>query len=304
MKLEAYAKINPALCVVGKRSDGYHEVDMIMQTISLHDDVTVELREEPGILLTMNTKTLPVDERNIAYRAAKLMLDEYFSGKYNDAGNCGTVNDLSLGVRIHIEKNIPVAAGMAGGSTDCAAVIRALNKLLHMDLSDEALMKIGLKLGADVPFCICGGTMRSQGIGEILTKLPPMPDSYILSAKPDYSVSTREVYCGIDSEMKSADRIDALQEILAGFENSDLTRISVSMFNDLEKYTIGIHPDIDELKQIMLSNGAKGALMSGSGPTVFGIFEDNVSAEAAEKQIVSQMIGIKTNISKPVNEIK
>ena len=327
MKLKAYAKINPALFVTGRRPDGYHEVDMIMQTISLCDEVTVELFKGPGIRLTMNTEDLPTDERNIAYRAAVLMLSEY-KNRSADRVSDNEDEEILPGIRIHIDKHIPVAAGMAGGSTDCAAVIKALNVILGLNLSTQELINIGVKLGADVPFCIEGGTMRSRGIGEILTRVSPLPQCYILTAKPDYSVSTREVYEGIDAktevhedpadyscikkiktqepqlteEDKTDHSICTIDSILKGFNNGDLTEISGSLYNDLEKYTIRIHPDLEDLKKTMLSEGALGALMSGSGPTVFGIFKDLKTAEEAKKHIHLLDPESIVNISRPVND--
>ena len=283
--LKANAKINLGLDVIRKRPDGYHEVRMIMQMLSLHDQVTIEKTETPGIQLSTNLSFLPGDERNIAYRAARQMQERF---------------DLPGGVRIRIEKRIPVAAGMAGGSTDCAAVLRGMNSLYGLALDRQALMDIGVKLGADVPYCIMGGTALSEGIGEILTAAGPMPMCHILVAKPSFSVSTKEVYGGLKLDrLKEHPDIDGILEAL---ETGDLCGVTKRLANVLETVTISWHPEIGTIKKLMLDHGAMGALMSGSGPTVFGIFDSRSSAEEAAGVIRSSGLARQIHVTRPWNQ--
>ncbi len=268
LKLKALAKINLGLDVLGKRDNGYHDVRMVMQTIYLYDNVTLEKTQEPGIQLETNLFYLPVDENNIAYKAAKLLMDEF---------------DIKEGVRITLEKHIPVAAGMAGGSTNAAAVLVGMNRLFSLGLSQNELMERGVKLGADVPYCIMRGTALAEGIGEVLTPLPPLPKCYVLIAKPGISVSTKEVYEALDSE-EIPDHPD-IDGILEGLENGDLEKVTSSMGNVLERVTIKKYPIIDEIKNAMKEAGAINAMMSGSGPTVFGIFTDQKTAKIAQQKI-------------------
>lgn len=283
--LKANAKINLGLDVIRKRPDGYHEVRMIMQMLSLHDQVTIEKTETPGIQLSTNLSFLPGDERNIAYRAARQMQERF---------------DLPGGVRIRIEKRIPVAAGMAGGSTDCAAVLRGMNSLYGLALDRQALMDIGVKLGADVPYCIMGGTALSEGIGEILTAAGPMPMCHILVAKPSFSVSTKEVYGGLKLDrLKEHPDIDGILEAL---ETGDLCGVTKRLANVLETVTISWHPEIGTIKKLMLDHGAMGALMSGSGPTVFGIFDSRSSAEEAASVIRNSGLARQIHVTRPWNQ--
>lgn len=269
MKIEAPAKINLGLDVIRRRPDGYHEVDMIMQTIDLFDTVTIEKTGEPGIILSTNRLDLPNDEGNLAYRAAKLLFE-----------TCG---DKESGVRIHIEKRIPMAAGLAGGSTDCAAALSGMNTLFSYGLSMEKLMELGKTLGADVPYCLLQGTARSQGIGEKLTTLPKMMSCPVLIAKPGVSVSTKAVYEGLrlDEKTKHPD-IDALEEDI---RRQDLSALAGDMGNLLATVTEELHPEIREIIRLMESLGALRAMMSGSGPTVFGLFQDKKTAQEAEKAV-------------------
>lgn len=266
--LKALAKINLGLDVLGRRENGYHDVRMVMQTIYLYDNVTMEKTEEAGIQLECNLFYLPVDETNIAYKAAKLLMDEF---------------DIKEGVRIVLDKHIPVAAGLAGGSANAAAVLVGMNRLFSLGLSQEDLMKRGVTLGADVPYCVMRGTVLAEGIGEILTPLSPLPKCYVLIAKPGISVSTKTVYEKLDSqEITEHPDIDG---IIEGLDKQDIYKVASSMGNLLENVTIGDYPIIEEIKEVMKENGALNAMMSGSGPTVFGIFDDRSKAKQAQQKI-------------------
>lgn len=264
IRLKAMAKINLGLDVVRRREDGYHEVRMIMQTVNLYDKLVITVNEEPGIRLTTNLGFLPVNEDNLIYKAARLLMDEY---------------DIKKGVDIQLQKFIPVAAGMAGGSTDAAATLIGMNRLFHLNLSKQQLMDYGVKLGADVPYCIAGGTALSEGIGEILTPLPDVPKGYVLVAKPGINVSTRFVYTNLKlNEVTEHPDIDAQ---IAAIKEQDFRKMAGFMGNVLETVTIPAHPIIQEIKDFMMTEGAVNAMMSGSGPTVFGLFEDKQLAEKA-----------------------
>ena len=268
LKLRALAKINLGLDVLGRRENGYHDVRMVMQTIYLYDNVTLTKTEEPGIQLQTNLFYLPVDEKNIAYKAAKLLMDEF---------------QIKEGVHITLDKHIPVAAGMAGGSSNAAAVLVGMNRLFRLGLSEQDLMERGVSLGADVPYCVMRGTVLAEGIGEILTPLAPLPKCYILVAKPSISVSTKTVYEKLDAhEIEDHPDIDG---VIAGLEAGDLKKVAGSMGNVLERVTIEDYPNIQEIKNAMVEAGALNAMMSGSGPTVFGIFEDRMLARQAQQKI-------------------
>ena len=264
LKLKARAKINLGLDVLRKREDGYHELRMIMQTIQLCDDLILTRKAEAGITVTTNSDQLPVNEDNLVYRAAKLLMEE--------AG-------MKEGISIHLEKRIPIAAGMAGGSADAAAVLVGVNQMFDLGLTKTELMQRGVKLGADIPYCIMRGTALSEGIGEILTPLPPMPKCSIVIAKPEAEVSTGFVYGNLKAnELTSHPDIDGQVEAL---KNGDLDGIVSRMGNVLETVTIPAYPVIEQIKEIMKAEGADGAMMSGSGPTVFGIFRDETKAQKA-----------------------
>lgn len=266
--LKALAKINLGLDVLGRRDNGYHDVRMVMQTIYLYDNVTIKKTEEAGIQLKTNLFYLPSNEDNIAYKAAKMLKDEF---------------QISEGVEITLEKHIPVAAGLAGGSSNAAAVLVGMNRLFSLGLTQEELMKRGVALGADVPYCVMRGTVLAEGIGEILTPLPPLPKCYVLIAKPGISVSTKDVYEKLDStEITRHPDIDG---ILKGLETQDLSKVVSSMGNVLEDVTANMYPVIEDIKKVMKEAGAMNAMMSGSGPTVFGIFEDRAKAKEAQGQI-------------------
>ena len=268
MELKALGKINLGLDVLGKRPDGYHDVRMVMQTIYLYDQITITKRKESGIGLGTNLFYLPVNENNLAYRAAKLLMDEF---------------EIRSGVDIFLEKHIPVAAGMAGGSSNAAAVLYGINRMFDLGLSTEELMKRGVSLGADVPYCIMRGTVLAEGIGEILTPLPPMPRCQIVVAKPPVSVSTKMVYEKIDSR-RIVEHPD-IDGIIEGLKEGDVTKIASRMGNVLEQVTVEEYPVIDKIKKLMNEGGAKGAMMSGSGPTVFGIFTEKSLAKKAALKI-------------------
>lgn len=268
IKLKALAKINLGLDVLGRRENGYHDVRMIMQSIYLYDNVTIEKQEEPGIHLMTNLHYLPVDEKNIAYKAAKMLMDEF---------------QIASGVKIVLDKHIPVAAGMAGGSSNAAAVLVGMNRLFDLNLSQQELMDRGVKLGADVPYCVMRGTVLAEGIGEILTPLDPLPKCYVLIAKPAISVSTKVVYEKLDSkEIEEHPDIDA---IIEGLKEQNLEKVAASMGNVLERVTVDDYPIIDDIKKVMMEAGALNAMMSGSGPTVFGIFADKKTAREAQRKM-------------------
>lgn len=262
IKLKARAKINLGLDVVRKREDGYHEVRMIMQMINLYDKITLRQRTEPGITVSTNLSYLPVNEDNLVYRAAKMLMDEF---------------QVSGGLEIVLQKYIPVAAGMAGGSSDAAAVMVGVNRMFHLGLSKKQLMERGVKIGADVPFCIMRGTALAEGIGEKLTTLPAMPHCSLVIAKPKVHVSTKFVYGNLKAdEITEHPDIDGQVQAL---RDNDLEQIVAKMGNVLETVTIPAYPVIDKIKQTMIRHGAMGAMMSGSGPTVFGVFEREEQAK-------------------------
>lgn len=271
MWINAPAKINLGLDVIRKREDGYHEVKMIMQSIRLFDRLTLTKSKTPGIRLSTNLNFLPVNEDNLVYRSAKLLMDEF---------------EITDGLDIRLDKRIPVAAGMAGGSTDAASCMLAINRLFELRLSTRKLMERGVKLGADIPYCIMKGTALSEGIGEILTPLPKAPDCYILIAKPGFHVSTKFVYSNLKlDEHTIHPDVDTMIDCI---QKNDLHGLCDNMDNILETVTIPEHPEIGIIKKTMLENGALGSLMSGSGPTVFGVFDDLDKAKAA-KEICRQL---------------
>jgi len=268
IRLKARAKINLGLDVLGKRENGYHDVRMVMQTVGIYDRLIITKIPEDEIRININLKFLPVNENNLIYKAYKLMKDEYgFSG----------------GIDVDLNKFIPIAAGMAGGSTDAASTMFAINRLFELGLSNEELMKQGVKIGADVPYCIMRGTVLAEGIGEELKELPPMPKCTVLIAKPPISVSTKVVYEALDAkEISEHPDIDG---VIEGLEEGSLKKVASAMGNVLEDVTIPMHPVIEEIKQEMKECGALNAMMSGSGPTVFGLFENRTAAREAQRRI-------------------
>lgn len=264
IKLKALAKINLGLDVLRKREDGYHEVRMIMQTIHMYDQIMLTQTSEPGIKVQTNVDFLPVNEDNLVYKAAKLLMDEF---------------RITNGVNIWLRKFIPTAAGMAGGSSDAAAVLVGVNRMFQLGLSKEDLMKRAVTIGADVPYCVMRGTALAEGIGEILTPLPAIPPCYILIVKPPVSVSTKFVYTNLKAnELKVHPDIDRQ---IAAIREGNLERMCRCMGNVLETVTIPAYPIIGRIRDEMIACGALNAMMSGSGPTVFGIFDDREKAEAA-----------------------
>lgn len=265
--IKAMAKVNLGLDVLRRRENGYHDVKMIMQTVNIYDTLTLSKKEDAQIVITTNTGELPLNEDNLIYKAAKLLFER--TGK-------------EAGVSIHLDKQIPIAAGMAGGSTDAAATLLGLNELYDLGLNKEELAEIGVKIGADVPYCIYGGTCLSEGIGEVLTKLPDTPDCYVVVAKPGIGVSTKYVYENLHIEtVKDHPDIDGMIEAI---REGSLDGVVKKMENVLETVTIKRYPEIETMKNCLMENGAENALMSGSGPTVFGIFkEENIAKHALFK---------------------
>lgn len=280
LELKALGKINLGLDVLGKRDNGYHDVRMVMQTVYLYDQIRMVKTKEPGIRLNTNLFYLPVNENNLAYRAADLLMKEF---------------GIQEGVKIILDKHIPVAAGMAGGSSNAAAVLFGMNRMFSLGLSQKELMERGVSLGADVPYCIMRGTVLAEGIGEKLTPLPPMPKCFVLLAKPSISVSTKMVYEKLDShEIDEHPDIDGIME---GLKGHNLLKVSACLGNVLEKVTVEAYPVIEQIKNTMKKNGALNALMSGSGPTVFGLFEDKKAAKKAAFRIREQQLARQTYVT-------
>lgn len=264
MRLRAYAKINLGLDILGKRPDGYHEVKMIMQTIQMYDLLEIKKKKTPGICLTSNVPYAPADERNLAYKAAKLLMDE-----------CGVQEGLS----IKLEKFIPVAAGMAGGSSDAAAAMVGVNRLFQLGFTDKELMERSVQIGADVPYCILRGTALAEGIGERLTPLPSLPKCYILIGKPAVSVSTRMAYESLD--LAAVLEHPDIDRMIRDIQDKDLAGMVSRMGNVFEPGIQKRYPVIRDIRRLMEEYGAMKAMMSGSGPTVFGIFQDADQMEEA-----------------------
>ena len=264
MRLRALAKINLGLDILRKREDGYHEVRMIMQTIQMYDVLEIRRVKKPGISLSVNYPYIPNDERNLVYKAAKLLMDEF---------------QVKRGVDIRLEKFIPVAAGMAGGSSDAAAALVGINRLFKLGLSEKDLMDRAVNIGADVPYCVMRGTALAEGIGEKLTRITPVPDCFVLIGKPGINVSTKAAY-----ESLQLDKITTHPDIdgmIKDIECGNLLAMTEKMGNVFEPGIIGKYPVIGEIKELMEAHGALKAMMSGSGPTVFGIFDDRKKMEAA-----------------------
>lgn len=264
MRLRAMAKINLGLDVLRKREDGYHEVRMIMQTIQMYDLLDIRKKSEPGIVLSTNLPYVPSDERNLVYKAAKLLMDEF---------------DVGEGLSMKLTKSIPVAAGMAGGSSDAAAAFVGVNRLFRLGLSEEELMKRAVQVGADVPYCVMRGTALAEGIGEKLTSLPGLPRCYVLVGKPGINVSTKLAYENLN--LNSIQKHPDIDGMLLDIENQDIYSLTSKMENVFEPGIIRQYPVIQEIKDLMEANGALKAMMSGSGPTVFGIFDDRAKMREA-----------------------
>ena len=277
----AYAKINIGLDVLRRRADGYHEVKMIMQTVDIYDELVLERRKEPGIELRMDNSDLPSGGDNLICRAADLLFRE---------------KKITEGVNISLTKRIPIAAGMAGGSADAAAALRGVNELFDLGYSLKELQALGVGLGADIPYCLAGGTMLSEGIGEILTPLPAPPAAHLVIAKPDINVSTAFVYGNLH-----ADRLawhPDIDGMIVALQKGDLDGITDRLGNVLETVTVKAHPVIEQIRELLRKQGAENALMSGSGPTVFGIFKEKETAaraaEAVERGRLAKQIFVTT----------
>lgn len=287
ISLKALAKINLGLDVVRRREDGYHEVRMIMQTIQLYDRLDIKWTQEPGIQIQTNLSFLPVNENNLIYKAAKLLMDEF---------------SITDGVSVKLDKRIPVAAGMAGGSTDAAAMLIGVNRLFSLGLTKRQLMERGVQIGADVPYCIMRGTALAEGIGEALSPLPPMVKCPVLIAKPSISVSTKFVYQNL--KLDDTTIHPDIDRLIDDIKAKNLHDIAAHMGNVLETVTIPNYPVIDEIKKHMLSNGAVGAMMSGSGPTVFGLFDDEDTAKKAYKAMRSSHLARQVYLTSVYNNRK
>ena len=291
LEVKAYAKVNLSLDIVGRREDGYHLVRMVMQSLDIADILTFEKLDKPEIIVLLDNPSVggdgdsplgkvPLDENNLIYKAARLLFDRYIWKRNEKAG-----------VQITLTKNIPIAAGMAGGSSDAAATFRGINELFELGLMDKELMEMGVTLGADIPYCIMGGTALSEGIGEELTRLPDIPECVFLVVKPRISVSTAEAYGGYDSlvESKTGQKVRIIHPDVDGQVDAlyagNLKGVTDKFLNVLEYVTAEKHSIIGDIEKIMLDFGALNAMMSGSGPTVFGIFDDIEKAEAAAKEI-------------------
>lgn len=268
--MKAYGKINIALDVIGKREDGYHLLRMIMQTVNIYDELTFEPRDK-GIHITSNKNFVPTDKRNLVYKAIELFCETY---------------RVEKAISVHIEKNIPVEAGMAGGSTDAAAALRAMRDLYKPDITDKELMNLGVKIGADVPYCIIGGTALCEGIGEIITPLKPFNHKILVVAKPNFGVSTVGTYKKFRlDEVKTHPDVD---ELIEAMKSDDLLFVARNMMNLLELATIKDHEEIGKVKEFMCEEGALGSMMSGSGPTVFGFFNNMKKAEGCAEKLRSK----------------
>ncbi len=297
---KAYAKINLALDVIRKREDGYHDVCMIMQNLDLYDTLTFTVENintpqktcsseansdnQPQITITTNKEGIPTDERNLIYKAIQLMFDKY---------------DIKAKIHVNLEKNIPVEAGMAGGSTDCAATLHAVNELFNLNLETQTLMELGVKLGADVPFCVLAKTALSEGIGEVLTPITGLFNCYVLVVKPPIGVSTATVYKNL--KINELDHHPDVPGMVVALTLGDLEQISSRMENVLESVTVNLHPEIEQLKTIMKENGALNAIMSGSGPTVFGLFTSKELAENAASVIRERTSYKEIFVTTPIN---
>lgn len=287
ISLKALAKINLGLDVVRRREDGYHEVRMIMQTIHLYDRLDIKRTKESGIQIQTNLSFLPVNENNLIYKAAKLLMDEF---------------SITDGVSVKLDKRIPVAAGMAGGSTDAAAMLFGMNRLFSLGLTKRQLMERGVQIGADVPYCIMRGTALAEGIGEELSQLAPMVKCPVLIAKPSISVSTKFVYQNL--KLDDATVHPDIDRLIDDIRAKNLYDIAAHMGNVLETVTIPNYPVIDEIKKHMLSHGAVGAMMSGSGPTVFGLFDDEATAKKAYKAMRSSHLARQVYLTSVYNNRK
>ena len=282
---KAYAKVNLALDVLRRRPDGYHDVKMIMQNLDIYDELEFSLEPSETTVITMeaNKPEIPTDERNLICKAIKMMLEDY---------------NLSGKIHVKLVKNIPVEAGMAGGSTDCAAAFHAVNELFDLGLTTEELMRLGVKIGADVPYCIMAKTALSEGIGEILTPVESLIDCFVLVVKPPVNVSTKMVYTNLKAnELEKHPDVDGMIEAL---NSKNLNGVASRMENVLETVTTVLYPEIEVIKSEMKNMGALNAIMSGSGPTVFGIFDSKEKADKAALSIKDKKLSNEIFVTKPV----
>lgn len=261
--IKAYGKLNLSLDVIGKRPDGYHNLEMIMQTVNICDTLTMSVRDDDKISISTDLEGLTCGEDNLVYRAIDMLRKEF---------------GISKGVEVHLEKKIPMAAGMAGGSADCAAALKGMNQLFNLGLDNKALMERGVKLGADVPYCVVGGTALCEGIGEILTPLKQLTGMHLVIATPDVNISTPWVFKRLVLNENTIHPDTKL--LLKAVDDGDMKLLAGNMYNVLETVTASEYKEIGELENIMKNGGALGSIMSGSGPTVFGIFEDESKALA------------------------
>ena len=268
MRLKAMAKINLGLDVLGKREDGYHDVRMIMQTVRMYDMLDIRKTKRPGITLSTNLPFIPSDRRNLVYKAAEMLMEEF---------------DIQEGISMKLRKFIPVAAGMAGGSSDAAAGFVGVNRLFHLGLTEQELMERAVKVGADVPYCIMRGTALAEGIGEELTRLPGVPECYVLIGKPKINVSTKVAYENLN--LAGITRHPDIDGMIGAIREGDLYGITSRMENVFEPGIVRQYPVIGEIRSLMEENGAIRAMMSGSGPTVFGIFDSRDKMAAAAKKL-------------------
>lgn len=283
---EAYAKINLVLDVLGRRPDGYHDVSMVMQNISICDTLTfcADIAADTDIRLSCSRSDIPLDGQNLVYKAVQLMFEHY-----------GITGHIS----IDIDKHIPVEAGMAGGSTDCAATLHAINELYDIGAADEELMRLGVRLGADVPYCVMARTALSEGIGELLTPVQGLGSCYILIAKPPAGVSTGQVYECFDTY--GVDWHPDVRGMVLALEKNDIYEVAAKLGNVLEVVTMRQHPEIAEIKKIMSEQGALNAVMTGSGPTVFGLYKEQTEAENAGEIIKAMGLSDEVYVAEPVN---
>ena len=285
ISLKARAKINLGLDVLIKREDGYHEVKMVMQTINIYDKIYMKIIEKPEIKIVTNLSFLPTNESNLVYKAIQMLRDEF---------------NIEKGVFANVYKYIPVAAGMAGGSTDAAAAMIGMNKLFKLGLSREELMERAVKIGADVPYCIMGGTALAEGIGEKLSQLKPLKRCSILVAKPDISVSTKFVYTNLKLDENTVH--PDMDGVLEAIDSSDVETMAKKMSNLLESVTAVKYPQIEDIKKSMIELGAINSIMSGSGPTVFGIFGNRKEAKKAYKTIKEKGIAKRLFLTESFNK--
>lgn len=284
----AYAKVNLVLDVLSERPDGYHDVRMVMQNLDLYDTLEFELLPgeaaspaEAEITLETNSDRIPTDGKNLIIKAARLMYETY---------------GLKQSMKIRLEKRIPVEAGMAGGSTDAAAAFHAINELFSLHLSTEELMDLGVKIGADVPFCIYAKTALAEGIGEKLTPVASLPDCHILVAKPPVTLSTKEIYTNLSLEGLEHPDVDGMVDALAA---GDLSAVAGKLANVLETVSVKVYREIEAIKSTMMICHAAGSIMTGSGPTVFGLFESEEYAMQAYESIKKQGIAETLVVTKP-----